>query len=232
MLTVTLTIIAIVVACGIVWFAVRRSKAVQRVSGHLSGPVAQMQEQILLTADSAVDRLDGKIAQMEILLSEIDRRSNLLAQQSKQQQLQQLQLEQLQQQLVAWVQTQRQQLEKDFDLRQQMLTQLQAKPPMQTYMQQLSQVTPNTTPMAVFEPQLVGGVQQERTEPVQPVRKKPERTSSKAIVNEISAPPQDKRSAILDMAEQGFSVTDIAQKMGIGKGEVMLLLKLRKKAVP
>ena len=41
----------------------------------------------------------------------------------------------------------------------------------------------------------------------------------------------DKRTMILDMAEQGWSVTDIAQKMGIGKGEVMLLLKLRKKTV-
>ena len=34
---------------------------------------------------------------------------------------------------------------------------------------------------------------------------------------------------ILEMAEQGYSVTDIAQNMGVGKGEVMLLLKLRKK---
>ena len=40
----------------------------------------------------------------------------------------------------------------------------------------------------------------------------------------------DKRTTILELAEQGWSVTDIAQKMGIGKGEVMLLLKLRKKS--
>ena len=46
MLNVTLTILALLVACLLVWFAVRRSKMVQRVSGDLSGPVEQMQEQI------------------------------------------------------------------------------------------------------------------------------------------------------------------------------------------
>ena len=97
MLNVILTILALVIACLIVWVAVRRSRVVQRVSGNLSGPVEQMQEQILLTADTAIDRLDSKIAQMEILLAEIDRRSNLLAQQSQQNQLRQLQLEQQQQ---------------------------------------------------------------------------------------------------------------------------------------
>ena len=45
----------------------------------------------------------------------------------------------------------------------------------------------------------------------------------------VSSPQPDKRTAILEMAEQGYAVTDIAQKMGVGKGEVMLLLKLRKK---
>ena len=100
MLNVTLTILALLVACLLVWFAVRRSKMVQRVSGNLSGPVEQMQEQILLTADTAVDRLDSKIAQMEILLAEIDRRSNLLAQQSQQLQMRQLQCEQQQQQMM------------------------------------------------------------------------------------------------------------------------------------
>ena len=94
MLNVILTILALAIACLIVWVAVRRSRIVQQVSGNLSGPVEQMQEQILLTADTAIDRLDSKIAQMEILLAEIDRRSNLLAQQSQQNQLRQLQLEQ------------------------------------------------------------------------------------------------------------------------------------------
>ena len=80
---------------------------VQRLSGNLSGPVEQMQEQILLAADTAVDRLDAKIAQMEILLAEIDRRSSLLAQQSQQLQMRQLQCEQQQQQMMEWMQKQR-----------------------------------------------------------------------------------------------------------------------------
>ena len=69
MLTVTLTVIALAVVGVVVWIAARRTHFVQRVSGDLSGPVEQMREQILLTADTAVDRLDGKIAQMEILRS-------------------------------------------------------------------------------------------------------------------------------------------------------------------
>ena len=126
MLTVTLTVIALAVAGFVVWIAARRSNIVQRVSGNLSGPVEQMQEQILLTADTAVDRLDGKIAQMEILLAEIDRRSTILAQQTKQQQLAQLHLEQQQQQLVSWLQSQRQLLETEFQRRQQDLLRNQA----------------------------------------------------------------------------------------------------------
>lgn len=125
MLTVTLTALALAAACMIVWFAARRIQVVQRVSSRLSGPVEQMQEQIVLTADTAVDHLDGKMTQMEILLSEIDRRSALLLQQSKQLQLQQLQLEQQQQQLVIWFQTQRQQAEKEFALKHQELMNVQ-----------------------------------------------------------------------------------------------------------
>jgi hypothetical protein len=89
------------------------------------GPVEQMREQILLTADTAVDRLDGKIAQMEILLAEIDRRSTALVQQSKQQQLAKLQLEQQQQQLATWLQSQRQLLETEIQRRQQEWLRLQ-----------------------------------------------------------------------------------------------------------
>jgi DNA-directed RNA polymerase specialized sigma24 family protein len=62
-----------------------------------------------------------------------------------------------------------------------------------------------------------------RTRPVKP---------EKMVFPAANPSPQDKRAVILDLAEQGFSVTDIAQKMGVGKGEVMLLLKLRKKAIP
>jgi len=238
MLNVTLTIVALLIACLIVWFAVRRSSVVQRVSGNLSGPVEQMQEQILLTADTAVDRLDSKIAQMEILLAEIDRRSNLLAQQSQQNQMRQLQLEQQQQQMSEWIQKQRQQVEQEFALRQQELAKMQ---------QQLSVV------------EIPAPVRQEpgvRTQPAKPIptssrtnnaepkHSLPElHTVSTPVVvapteksptkSFLQAKPlvMDKRATILDMAEQGWSVTDIAQKMGIGKGEVMLLLKLRKKTV-
>jgi len=218
MLTVTLALLALCVACVIVWFAVRRSKAVQRVSGSFSGPVEQMQEQILMTADSAVDRLDGKIAQMEILLSEIDRRSNILAQQIKQLQMQQLQSEQQQQQQAVWFQTQRQQLEKDFLLRQQALERIQP--------------VANVIPVAQIPQQaFVQQVESPREIKDQHESPKPKVAKIPKIPTVANNPPaQDKRATILDMAEQGFAVTDIAQKMGIGKGEVMLLLKLRKKA--
>lgn len=233
MLNVTLTILALAVACLIVWFAVRRSRMVQRVSGNLSGPVEQMQEQILLTADTAVDRLDSKIAQMEILLAEIDRRSHLLAQQSQQNQMRQLQLEQQHQQMIDWVQKQRQQLEQEFVLRQQSRIQLSPQsqvadvpePVRQTPAVRVSPVSP--IPMQVQEKL------QEARRPTEPMPAPPVVQAAKPIKAVAQAKPlvTDKRTTILDMAEQGWSVTDIAQKMGIGKGEVMLLLKLRKRAV-
>lgn len=39
----------------------------------------------------------------------------------------------------------------------------------------------------------------------------------------------DKRRLILAMADQGYSVTEIAKVTGIGKGEIILLLQLNKK---
>ena len=220
MLIVVLTVIALAVACVIVWIAARRTRIVQRVSGNLSGPVEQMQEQILLTADTAVDRLDGKIAQMEILLAEIDRRSTALVQQSKQQQLNQLQIEQQQQQLVAWLQTQRQNLDKEFQQRQQEL------------LQALATRAPSM-PTDSKPDRLVSSVDADLAARPEPRPAPPTRAKEPKLKKEppaiVDAAPPDKRTAILEMAEQGYSVTDIAQKMGVGKGEVMLLLKLRKK---
>jgi hypothetical protein len=43
------------------------------------------------------------------------------------------------------------------------------------------------------------------------------------------APGADRRKLILTMAEQGYSVTEIAKTTGAGKGEIMLLLQLNKK---
>ena len=220
MLTVVLTVIALAVACIIVWIAARRTRIVQRVSGNLSGPVEQMQEQILLTADTAVDRLDGKIAQMEILLAEIDRRSTTLVQQSRQQQMHQLQIEQQQQQLVAWLQTQRQNLDKEFQQRQQEL------------LQALATRAPSM-PTDSKPDRLVSSVDADLAARPEPRPAPPTRAKEPKLKKEppaiVDAAPPDKRTAILEMAEQGYSVTDIAQKMGVGKGEVMLLLKLRKK---
>ena len=237
MLNVTLTILALLVACLLVWFAVRRSKMVQRVSGNLSGPVEQMQEQILLTADTAVDRLDSKIAQMEILLAEIDRRSNLLAQQSQQLQMRQLQCEQQQQQMMEWLQKQRQQMEQELLVRQQALAKLPQPAPV---LEIASPVRPNpvrTQPLSSLKTAL----REIPTEPTRPIQEKHTALETQIAVAAVKAPTKtmaqskplvpDKRTMILDMAEQGWSVTDIAQKMGIGKGEVMLLLKLRKKTV-
>ncbi|MDT8901322.1 DUF6115 domain-containing protein [Anaeroselena agilis] len=42
-------------------------------------------------------------------------------------------------------------------------------------------------------------------------------------------PGADRRKLILSMAEQGYSVTEIAKMTGAGKGEIILLLQLNKK---
>ncbi len=228
MLELTLTILALAAAGLIVWVGARRSKAVRQLSGQLSGPLEQMQEQILLTADSAVGRLDSKIAQMESLLSEIDRRSNNLAQQSQQLQMKQLQLEQQQQQFKEWLQKKQQQLEKEYELRQRILENSQRQNAIATRSPLV--VDEAVVPVKLARPApiaLQDKTQEFSAMPNDPVPAKP----VKPVINSSISEPlvQDKRSRILDMAEQGWSETDIAQKMGIGKGEVMLLLKLRKK---
>ena len=233
MLNVILTILALAIACLIVWVAVRRSRIVQQVSGNLSGPVEQMQEQILLTADTAIDRLDSKIAQMEILLAEIDRRSNLLAQQSQQNQLRQLQLEQQQQQMADWIQKLRQQTEQELVAQQQALVQLRQQtlavekstPVRSTAAVRTQPTSQPKVSVREILPEVARQIQEPVSVPIDPpvVKMVKSAAQSKPLV-------MDKRTTILELAEQGWSVTDIAQKMGIGKGEVMLLLKLRKKS--
>lgn len=232
MLTVTLTALALTAACIIVWFAARRTRVVQRVSTRLSGPVEQMQEQIMMTADTAVDHLDGKMAQMEILLSEIDRRSALLAQQSKQLQLQQLQLEQQQQQLVVWFQTQRQQAENEFALKHQELINIQAQRSVSVQQSSFAEKpSVETGPVKITGTGQNSESAEKESKAVSSRSTKTEKITRESNIEAPPPPRNDKRATILDMAEQGCSVTEIAQKMGVGKGEVMLLLKLRKKAV-
>ena len=43
------------------------------------------------------------------------------------------------------------------------------------------------------------------------------------------SPNSDKRRLILNMAEEGYSVIEIAKTTGMGKGEIMLILQLNKK---
>lgn len=45
----------------------------------------------------------------------------------------------------------------------------------------------------------------------------------------MEGPNPDKRRLILNMAEEGYSVIEIAKTTGMGKGEIMLILQLNKK---
>ena len=232
MLTATLTILALLAASVIVWFGYRRTRVLQKVSGQLSGPVEQMKEQLLLTADSAIDRLDGKMAQMEILLSELDRRSNLLAQQSQRQQVAQNQLEQQQQQLTLWFVQQRKQLEQGIASARAMQEKIAAVVPHPIPVMEVSpsasQLSPvfQTNVSGVAQPS-AGRIAPDRANVVPAVQRLQKVNKNVADRDE---PAVDKRTLILEMAEQGMSVEEIAKKMSVGKGEVMLLLKLRKKA--
>lgn len=235
MLTVTMTILALLAASAIVWFGFRRTRVLQQVSGQLSGPVEQMKEQLLLTADFAIDRLDGKMAQMEILLSELDRRSNLLAQQSQRQQVAQNQLEQQQQQLTLWFAQQRRQLEQEFAsarvVQEKLATAVSQPLPVMEALPVVNPLPPvSPSVISVVAPQPPAGRIAPDKASAAPLAQRLQKATKTALERE--QPVTDKRTLILDMAEQGMSVEDIAKKMGVGKGEVMLLLKLRKKASP
>ena len=234
MATVAITILALLAASAIVWYGLHRMRAIQRVSGQLSGPVEEMKDQLLLTADSAVDRLDDKMAQMEILLSELDRRSNLLAQQSQRQQALHNQLEQQQQQLTEWFQQQRRLLEQEAvaarqvsdSRRMQPQQVLQVLPPQQVFNQPVYTQSQSNVPVSV-QPQT--NLLPEEKFKSEPVSQRQQKSAGFAVTVNQAAP--DKRMLMLEMAEQGMAVEDIAKKLGVGKGEVMLLLKLRKKAI-
>jgi len=232
MLTVATTILALLAASFIVWFGYRRARAIRQVSGQLSGPVEEMKEQLLLTADSAIDRLDSKMAQMEILLAELDRRSNLLAQQSQRQQVHQNQLEQQQQQLTLWFVQQRRALEQENVSARGLLEKLQSSPPqplpvveVQSVAAPIHPVSPAVVPIA---PRPAAKVAPPEEKPPEQALSRPQKTARASSANQ--QPVADKRTVILELAEQGMAAEDIAKKMGVGKGEVMLLLKLRKKA--
>ena len=232
----TITILALLAVSALVWFGMRRTRVIQQVSDHLSGPVEQMKEQLLLTADSAIYRLDGKMAQMEILLSELDRRSNLLAQQSQRQQVLQNQLEQQQQQLTAWFGQQRRQLEQEITAALQVqeknrMLQLQTMPATESQRVAFPGTPDNPNPVvsSVASPALLKQIATEKAVE-EPTLLRPQKVVR--VLQAKEQPVTDKRTLILEMSEQGMSVEDIAKKMGVGKGEVMLLLKLRRKVNP
>ena len=54
--------------------------------------------------------------------------------------------------------------------------------------------------------------------------------ATKSIDNSKDMGRNDKRSSIIDMADLGYDITEIAKTTGISKGEIMLLIQLNKKS--
>lgn len=54
-------------------------------------------------------------------------------------------------------------------------------------------------------------------------------TTETAKTTAVDPPNNDRRRLIMAMADQGYSVTEIAKATGLGKGEIMLLLQLNKR---
>lgn len=199
-----ITIISVLALVGlVVFFAFRRLKLMQRLQSNLRIPVAEMQEQIEITASSAVERLDEKIAEIEVLLAELDRRSRLVAQQIE-----------LEQQLHGQIQKQQMQLQK---LIQQEVADLNQK---QIAIQQSIETCQNLSTST----SMTGKSDTNTQQPL-------------AIETPISQPSSrigksvNKRAWVLELAEQGVEIADIAKQTGMGKGEVSLILKLKKKLV-
>ena len=179
-----------------------------------------MKDQLLLTADSAVDRLDDKMAQMEILLSELDRRSNLLAQQSQRQQALHNQMEQQQRQLTEWFQQQRRLLEQETaavrqlsdSRRMQPQQVLQVLPPQLVvsqpgYTQSQSNVPASVQPQTNLLPE-------EKFKP-EPVSQRQQKSAGFAVTVNQAAP--DKRMLMLEMAEQGWLLRTLLRSLAWAK---------------
>lgn len=196
----SLIIAALILASLIVWLGYRYLRHSRIAKDQLSGPVLRIQEELMLTADSAVDRMDGKMAQIEILLEELDRRGRLISQQIERQQTIQNQIEIQRKQLSELLQQQQQKLELEFENRRLALENMIRFP-----------VTVNA--VAPVEPVTVSA--------------SPKKIATLKKNNEDQQ--LDKRAMILKLSEEGLNETEIAQKIGVGKGEVTLLLRLRKK---
>ena len=174
-----------------------------RLQNNLRLPVAEMQEQIEITASAAVERLDEKIAEIEVLLAELDRRSRLVAQQIE-----------LEQQLYGQIQKQQLQLQK---LVQQEVADLHQK---QIAIQQNMEVYQNLS--ASFNTNVKADtIPQQPSVLETPIIHQSNRTGK--VLN--------KRAWVMELADQGIEIPDIAKQTGMGKGEVSLILKLKKKLV-
>ena len=195
----SLIIASLILTSLIIWLGYRYLRNSRTAKDHFSGPVLRIQEELMLTADSAIDRMDGKMAQIEILLEELDRRGRLISQQIERQQSLQNQIEIQRKQMSDWLLQQQQKLDMEFENRRLIIESLAHNP------------------MTVYTPPAVAQI---------PVAPRPRKIST---LKKTEDQPLDKRSMILKLAEEGLSDTEIAQKIGIGKGEVTLLLKLRKK---
>ena len=71
--------------------------------------------------------------------------------------------------------------------------------------------------------------QQSSLPPAKDKQEEPPRQEAPAVETKGRPIPQDKHKVIVAMAEQGFNVTEIAKAVGMGKGEIMLVLQLNKK---
>lgn len=206
-MTTILIVVSLVLTTLLVWLAYRYLRNSRVATDQLSGPVLRIQEELLLTADSAVDRLDSKMAQIEILLEEMDRRGRVISQQIERQQALQSQTELQRKQLGEWLQQERLRLDESFETQRQLL---------EGILQQQA-----TAPKVVSLPPISAAA---------PIASPGPRKNAAARKKEEEA-PIDKRSLILKLAEEGMPEMEIARKIGVGKGEVTLLLKLRKKTI-
>lgn len=71
--------------------------------------------------------------------------------------------------------------------------------------------------------------QQNSLQPAKDRQEEQPRPEAPAMESKGRPIPQDKHKVIVAMAEQGFNVTEIAKAVGMGKGEIMLVLQLNKK---
>lgn len=220
MLTTMIVIVTFILVFTLFIFT-KQDMLKQLFTNRLAKPTNELQDQLELTANTVIENLESHITQLEFLLEQSDSKLELMDQ--KLQSLDQT-IQQAEGVEKALQQAQISQKNEPDDF----IPLYQVQPP-----KPLNEPKPLPYGFNQYRQQIEhhSGLPEQETEAettVSPLILTEETRSgaqSDAVAKQVI---QEQRPVILTMAEQGYTLTEIAKATGLGKGEITLFLELHK----